>query len=104
MYDSRQTHILWTSIGQLRSRHRQSALLDNKARNLFDTQAALQIRKDERPFAAHSHCVPFHYLKARTYKRSQIYLVYNEKIGARNPRATLARYFVTLRDVDHIDR
>jgi hypothetical protein len=34
---------------QLRSRFSQPALLDNKARNLFDAWAALQIRKHERP-------------------------------------------------------
>src|SRR5262249_53349206 len=35
---------------------------------------------------------------------SQIYLVDNEQIGTGDAGATLARYFFTSRDVDHIDR
>src|SRR5262249_23707602 len=48
--------------------------------------------------------IRFHDFKVCAYQRSQIYFVYDEKIGAGDPRATLARYLFTFRDIDHIDR
>jgi hypothetical protein len=43
------------------------------------------------------------FLKVCAYERSQIYLVDDEKIGAGNTGAALARNFFAFRDIDHID-
>src|SRR5262245_13741847 len=93
-----------TLIGRLRSRLCQSALLNDEACDLIDTLTTLQIGKNERALCAHSQRIRFHYLKVCADQRSQIDLVDDEKIGARNTRAALARYFFTCCDVDHIDR
>ncbi len=52
---------------------------------------------------AHSQRIRFHHLKVRSYQRSQIYLVDDEKIGARNTRAALARYLFAFCDIDDVD-
>src|SRR5580704_19155749 len=82
----------------------QPSLLDDEADNSVDTFTALQIRENEGSISTHSSRICFHNLKVRTYQRSQIDLVYYEKVGARNARSALTRYFFTCRDVDHIDR
>jgi hypothetical protein len=92
------------AIGRLRGRLCQSALLDDKACDLIDTFAALQIRKNERSLCPHSQRVGFHYVQVCSHQRGQIYLVYDEKVGARNTGAALARYFFTCRDVDHMQQ
>src|SRR5262245_792548 len=82
----------------------QPAALDDKAGDLVHTFAALQVRKNERPLCAHSRRIGLHYREICTDQRSQVDLVDDEKIGTRNARATLARYFFAGRDVDHVDR
>jgi len=71
----------------------QSALLDDKARNLIDTVPALQVRKTKRSLSAHSQRIRLHYFEVCTYERSQIDLVDNEKIGARNAGPALRGIF-----------
>src|SRR5262247_2877688 len=92
------------SYDGLRSGYCQSTFVDEEADDLIDTLAGLQIRKSERPLSAHSRGIRFHHAEVGTNQGSEIDLVDNEKIGTRNTRATLARYFFAGRDVDHIDR
>src|SRR4029453_7956288 len=89
--------------GQTRGRLSQSALFDDKACDAIDTFAVFQICKNERPLDPHSQRIRFHHLKVRSYQRSQIYLVDDEKIGARNTRAALARYLFAFCDLDDVD-
>ena len=83
---------------------RQSTFLNDEVCDRLDAFAAFQIRKNEWPLAAHSERVRFHDTEIRPYKRSQVDLVDNEKVGARNSRSAFARDLFTFRNVDHIDR
>ena len=56
-------------IRRLRGRLCQSALPDDKARDLIDTFAALQICKNERPLDTHSPRVGLHYLEVCSYQQ-----------------------------------
>jgi hypothetical protein len=95
---------LWGAflVGWRRSRLCQSTRLDDKICYSIDAFTAVQVGKNERPACTHFQCISLHYLKACTDQRSQIYLVYNEQIGTGDTGATLARYFLTGRNVDHI--
>src|SRR6185503_1315053 len=98
----------WTIVNlataPLRRRFLQSAFFDHKGCDLVYPLTALQIRKDERSFPAHSQRVRFHYLKVRAYQGSQINFVDHQEIGACDARAALARYFFSFSNIDHIDR
>src|SRR5580704_14561992 len=84
--------------------NRQSTFLNDEVCNRLDPFAALQIRKNERLLSAHSERVCFHYPKICPYHRSQVDLVDDKKIGARNSRATFARDLLAFRNVNYVDR
>src|ERR1700739_4802917 len=81
----------------------QATLLNDEVCDRFNPFATLQGRKDERPLPAHPERVRFHDTKIRTYQRSQVDLVNDEKVGAGNSRSALARDLFTLGNVDHVD-
>jgi hypothetical protein len=70
---------------------RQATLLNDEICNRFNAFTTFQIRKNEGPLPAHPQRVRFHDPKICPYQRSQVDLVDNEKIGARNSRAGFER-------------
>src|SRR5580658_10136990 len=94
---------IFPCLRRLRSRLRQSALLDNKGCDLLDTFATLQIRENKRPIRAHSNRIRFHDRKVSANKRSQVDFVDNQKVGTRYTWTAFAWYFFALRNIDDID-
>src|ERR1700757_2019598 len=84
--------------------NRQSTFLNDEVCNRLNPFTTFQIRENEWPLPAHSERVRFHYSKICPYQRSQVNLVNNKKIGARNPRTALTRDLLTFSNVDHVDR
>ena len=82
----------------------QTTALEDEACYGIDSFSGLHIRKDKRAFSPHPQRIRFHDVETCAYKRSQIDLVDDEKIGARNTGSALARNLFAGRDIDHIDR
>src|SRR5215813_9350308 len=81
----------------------QSTLIDYEARHRLNACAALQIGKHEWPRSAHPQRIAFHDLEVRTHQWRKVDLVDNEKIGTRDPGASLARDLFATCHIDHVD-
>ena len=67
----------------------------NPIHHLVQAFTGHEIREDEWPVTAHAATVPIHHTEIRADVRSEINLIDDEQIRARNTGASLARNLVT---------
>src|SRR5262245_33967857 len=76
----------------------------NPRDDLFQACAALQVREDKWPLAAHQPRVARHDVEARADMRGEVDLVDHEEIRTRDAGTPFARDLVAARDVDDVNR
>lgn len=75
----------------------------NQIHNMLQPLPLLNNRKNSRPPFPHLRRIPLHDTQIRTHRLSQINLVNNQQIRARDTRPTLPGHLITARNVNHVD-
>lgn len=70
---------------------------------MLQSLPVLNYSKNSRPTLSHLRRIPLHNLQIRTHSLSEINLVHNQQIRARDARATLAGDLVSARNINHVD-
>src|SRR5271168_1602934 len=96
-------------VGAVRVNHRMARL--RRPRYLFfeplhnavESHLAPQIREHKRPLSAHFFRIALHHFQRRAHIGSQVYLINHQQVGPHDAGTALARNFVALGHVNHVN-